>query len=245
MSSLQDFLRNTEHYKDTIVQREFKSKKHIVGLVTFEGKIRVFKRYEPSTKQDMQREYLILSSQPHNVPMPSVYTKDNDNLLLVLQYIPGENLCDLVNSPTVSINEKQRLIKLLAHWFISFHTSLRDEKGYTIRGDPHLRNFLFTDKIWGLDFEESGLGKPEDDIGGLCASILTTDPMFTNEKFHLSQLFIREYERKNNRNLVDINRCIGVALDEISIQRQTQKDILKRYRKEIVTKHIFLQSSLQ
>jgi len=245
MISLQDFLQNTEQYKDTIVQREFKSKKHIVGLVTFEGKIRVFKRYEPNTKIDMQQEYYILSLQPPNIPMPIVYTKDDDNLLLILQYIQGENLCDLINSPTVSIHEKQRLIKLLSQWFVSFHTYFRDEQGYVIRGDPHLRNFLFTDKIWGLDFEESGYGKPEDDIGQLCASILTTDPMFTNDKFHLSQLLIREYERKEKRNLEDINRCIGVALEKISIQRDSQKDILKRYQKEIETNNIFLQTQLQ
>jgi len=36
---------------------------------------------------------------------------------------------------------------------------------FLIRGDSSLRNFMFTDRIWGVDFEESRIGSPVEDIG--------------------------------------------------------------------------------
>jgi len=245
MSTLQEVLQNIKQYEAAVVQREFKSKKHTVGLVTFEEKTYVFKKYFPGYTSNMIQEYTILSAPSTVVTKPRIYKKDDKNHLLILNYIPGENLCDLINDSSVSIEEKQRLVKLLAQWFATFHRFFKNHQGYIIRGDSILRNFLFTDKIWGVDFEESRQGKPEEDISQLCASILTTDPIFTNEKFHLSQLFITQYEQDSLRNLKDINKHIGVVLDKIIIRRKKNRDILKRYQNEIVDKKIFLQTPLR
>ncbi len=245
MSSLQEILENIKKYEAAVVQREFKSKKHTVGLVLFKGKIQVFKRYLPEYFSNMMQEYMILSESSSSVTKPTVLKKDDVHHLLILSYIPGENLCDMMNDPSITFEEKQRLVKLLAQWFVCFHSYFKNHHGCVIRGDSNLRNFLFNDKIWGVDFEESRSGKPEEDISQLCVSLLTTDPVFTNEKFDLAQLFIREYEQESSRNLEDINRYIGCVLDDLMMRRAADKNVLQRYRDEIVNKNIFLQSSIK
>ncbi len=245
MSSLQEILKNIKKYETAVVQQEFKSKKHAVGLVLFKGKTQVFKRYLPEYFSHMLQEYMILSISMPSVTKPIVLKKDDVHHLLILSYIPGVNLCDMINDHSITIEEKLRLVKLLARWFVSFHSYAKNHHGCIIRGDSNLRNFLCNDKIWGVDFEESRSGKPEEDISQLCVSLLTTDPMFTNEKFDLAQLFIKEYEQGISRNLLDINRYIGCALDDLMIRRTANKNVLQRYRDEIVNKNIFLHSSIK
>ena len=87
---------------------------------------------------------------------------------------------------------------LLGQWFTNFHVFFKTTDRFRIRGDSILRNFILTDRIWGVDFEESRTGRPEEDIATMCASILSTDPMFTPEKFELSKIFIKSYNQSMN-----------------------------------------------
>ena len=127
---------------------------------------------------------------------------------------------------------------LLADWFIEFHNFFKKDDQFLIRGDSSLRNFIFTDRIWGVDFEESRIGNPVEDIGGMCASILTTDPMFTKEKLQLCKKFIDSYVEKVPGRILNINDEISYSILEKIQWRPEQEGILREYSKKIREKGI-------
>jgi hypothetical protein len=122
---------------------------------------------------------------------------------------------------------------LLAEWFADFHNYFKTDDQFQIRGDATLRNFILTDRIWGVDFEESRLGKTVEDIAGMCASILTTDPMFTSEKFQLCEIFIETYMKLAPGRIVNVNDEIAYALLEKIQWRPDDEDILRKFSKII------------
>ena len=150
-----------------------------------------------------------------------------------MNYILGENLCDLINNEDTSFDEKKRLVLLLAEWFNDFHNFYKDNNEFKIRGDSTLRNFIFTDRIWGVDFEESRKGNPVEDIAGMCSSILTTDPMFTSEKFNLCKIFIDEYLKLAPGRIININDEIAYSLLEKIQWRPDDEEILRTFSKKI------------
>ena len=122
---------------------------------------------------------------------------------------------------------------LLAEWFVEFHNHFRINNQFRIRGDSILRNFILTDQIWGVDFEESRIGKVVEDIAGMCSSILSTDPMFTYEKFQLCEIFIDSYLKLVPGRIINVNDEIAYALLEKIQYRPGQEDILRKYSKNI------------
>ncbi|MFH1013754.1 MAG: hypothetical protein V1769_04520 [Thermoplasmatota archaeon] len=106
MSALQEILETIKTYETAVVQQEFKSKKHMVGLVLFKGKKLVFKRYLAGYFSHMMQEYLILSISMPSITKPTVLKKDDVHHILILNYIPGVNLCDMMNDPSITIEKK-------------------------------------------------------------------------------------------------------------------------------------------
>jgi tRNA A-37 threonylcarbamoyl transferase component Bud32 len=220
-------------YKKSILQQELKSKKNTVAYVTLKDKPRVLKWFVPGFKKRMQVEYNILKKGSSKLNIPTVFEMDDKNNVLVTSYIIGENLCDVVNNNDTTQNEKQRLMLLLAEWFNDFHNFFKKEKDFTIRGDPSLRNFILTDKIWGVDFEESRTGRPVEDLAGLCASILSTDPMFTKEKFNLCKLLLERYNELAPGRIINANDEIAYALLENIQWRPNDEEVLRKQSKRI------------
>jgi thiamine kinase-like enzyme len=134
----------------------------------------------------------------------------------------------LINDKETTYKEKQRLVTLLSDWFIDFHNFFKTSDQFTIRGDPTLRNFVFTDRIWGVDFEEARPGKAVEDIAGMCASILSTDPMFTKEKYKLCKIFIDSYLEKAPGRIVNINDEIAYSLLEKIQYRPDDEELLRK-----------------
>ena len=181
----------------------------------------------------MNVEYNILKKGSSKLNIPSVYELDNDNNVLLMNYIIGDNLCDLLNSEESSLNEKKRLIILLAEWFNDFHNYFKTEDQFIIHGDATLRNFIFTDRIWGVDFEESRSGKTVEDIAGMCASILSTDPMFTKEKYQLCKIFLESYMDMAPSRIVNINDEISYAILEKIQWRPNKEEFLRKHSQQI------------
>lgn len=233
MREIQDLIKTSRRYKKAILQQTLKSKKNAVAYVTLKDKPRVIKWYVPGFKDRMKNEYSVLKKGSSKLNIPSVYEMDETNNVLITNYIIGENLCDLVNNDDTSKSEKQRLMKLLAKWFYDFHKFFKKDDEFVIHGDPTLRNFIFTDKIWGVDFEETRPGKTVEDIAGICASILTTDPMFTYEKFELCNVFIDSYTELAPGRITSINDEISYALLQKIQWRPDDEEVLRKYSKRI------------
>ena len=233
MKKIEDLVQNVKKYKNATIQKSFKSKKNTVAYVTIKDKPRVLKWYVPGLQKNMQNEYSILKKGSSKLNIPTPFEMDEKNNVIISNYITGENLCDIINNEKTTTGEKQRLMVLLAEWFIDFHNYFKTKEGFCIRGDSTLRNFILTDRVWGVDFEESRQGKIVEDIAGMCASILSTDPMFTSEKFQLCQKFIDEYIKKAPGRILNVNDEIAYALLEKIQWRPTQEETLRKYGKKI------------
>ncbi len=185
----------------------------------------------------MENEYAILKKGFPALSMPSPFDKDMENNVLVMSYILGQNVCDVINDPQTAFEEKEKSSCLLADWFIRFHSFFKTEQSFQIRGDATLRNFIQNKgRIWGVDFEESRIGKPSEDIATLCGSLLSTEPMFTDEKFKLCQIFLDTYRKSAPWTIDNINDEISYALLERIQWRPTDEETLRKYAAKIRSK---------
>ena len=236
MKEIEELISNSEKYKNVTVQKKFYSKKNTVAYVTIDDKPRVLKWFVPGLKRQMKTELNILKKGSSKINIPAIHEMDEENNVIVMSYITGENLCDILNDEKTEFVEKERLIVLLAEWFADFHKFFKLEEDFQIRGDSTLRNFIYNDRIWGVDFEETRIGKPVEDIAVLCASVLTTNPMFTNEKFRLCKLFIEHYSKLAPGRIENINDEIAYSLLEKIQYRPDDEHILRKYSKIIKNK---------
>jgi tRNA A-37 threonylcarbamoyl transferase component Bud32 len=236
MRDIEDLVKSNKKYKNAVIQLQFKSKKNTVAYVTLDNKPRVLKWFVPGKLNQMKAEEKIIKKGSSKLNIPIIHEKDEKNNVLILNYIVGENLCDIINESKTSLNEKERLIVLLAQWFFDFHNHFKKNEEFVIHGDPSLRNFIFTDRIWGVDFEESRIGKPVEDIAGMCASILTTEPMFTSEKFSLCNKFLDSYLTKAPGRITHVSREISYSLLEKIQWRPNDEELFRKYSKLISKK---------
>ncbi len=229
MRDIQELISSVERYQTVLIQKRLTSKKNTVAYVLINGSPRVLKWYVPGLKTNMETEAGVLSRGTAATRTPSLLEKDADNNVLVLGYVAGTNLCDVLNDTNRSQHEKRHIISTLALWFATFHDVFKTADAFRLRGDPSLRNFILKDDktIWGVDFEESHIGNPVDDIAGLCASLLTTDPMFTSEKFEFARHFIASYRSLASWPIENSSQAVSYAVLERIQWRPTQEDELR------------------
>lgn len=230
MRDIRELIENVEKYKTVAVQKRFVSKKNTVAYVVLNGQPRILKWFVPGLKQNMENEYSILKKGFSNLTIPSPFEKDSENNVLVMSYIMGENVCDILNDPQKILDEKIKVVHLLADWFRNFHSFFKSEDGFRLRGDANLKNFILSrGRIWGVDFEESRIGKPSEDLATLCVSLLSSDSMFTDEKFHFCQIFLDAYRKSVQWDVNQINTEISYALLERIQWRPNDEEVLRKY----------------
>lgn len=237
MRDIQTLIDKAEKYKGTLVQKRFDSKKNTVAYVMFNGQPRVLKWFVPGLKQNMDNEYNVLKKGVSDLAIPSPFEKDTDNYVLVMSYIHGNNVCDVLNDPQLSFEEKEKIMHHLADWFVRFHSHFKTEQGFQIRGDAIIRNFIQQKShIYGVDFEESRNGKPSEDLATFCGSLLSTDPMFTDEKFDLCQIVLESYRTSAKWSIDSMSAEISYALLERIQWRPSDEELLRKYATKIRTK---------
>jgi len=241
MRDIKKLIDSVEKYKNVLLQRCFESKKNTVAYVVLNGQPRVLKWYVPGLKQNMNTEYQILKKGFSALPIPSPFEVDTENNVLIMSYIIGQNVCDIINDAQTDFKEKEKVVHLLADWFVRFHTFFKTEEQYRIRGDATLRNFIHNKgRIWGVDFEESRIGTPSEDVATLCSSLLSTDPMFTDEKFMMCHTFLEGYRKSAKWPVEDINAEISYALLERIQWRPNDEKILREYATKIRSKGLLV-----
>ena len=177
--------------KDYQVIKKFKSKKNSVFLLEldsdlWENKKVVVKKYSSSEQNRKQEISVLKKLYKHQLNVPQLYYQGKN--IIVLEYIKGELLIELLFSKEYKANgisgEINLVLNKLADWFFNYYRIMNSNNRLTtILGDVNLRNFIFSQQeIYGFDFESCQKGIFEQDIGRLCAFILTYDPMFTDWK---------------------------------------------------------------
>ena len=240
MRDICDLIKKSDKYKNVLLQKRFESKKNTVAYVLSQGQPRVLKWFVPGLKQNMQIEYSVLMKGHSRLTVPILFEKDETNNVLVLSYIVGKNVCDIINDSAVNFTEKQRITQMIADWLVSFHDLFQTEEGFRIRGDATLKNFLLSNnQIWGVDFEESRPGKPSEDLATLCVSLLTTDPMFTPEKFQLCHIFLDTYRKSSRWTIDSMNEEISYAMLQRIQWRPKDESLLRKYAMNIRTRGLY------
>lgn len=217
-----------------IFGREFKllarlkSKKNRVYLVDNGGETFVLKLYRAPHYRRSVTEHRVLGEARRGglaVPRPLALIK---NKALLMEHIPGENLCDILNRRCLP-----EYADGLAQWFAAFHCRFRRPGGRALlRGDTNLRNFILhpSGGLYGIDFEEAQTGSPLEDIARICSSILNTDPMFTASKAALCRRLIENYSRITGKSNLEaaVTGQIARVLRETSRRRPGQRRYLLR-----------------
>lgn len=121
------------------IKERFKSKKNRVFRIEVDGEDRVLKIF--SSMRRLDREYNVLSLLQDNLSVPSIYEINRKDRFIIMEFLPGENLCDFVN---LKNREKIRVMNRLADWLSDFHSFFKDK--HIIRGDSILRNFIVDKK---------------------------------------------------------------------------------------------------
>ena len=108
--------------------------------------------------------------------------------LLILEYLPGEPLPDLIERGAY---EPQTLARALCDWFAAFYAAIPSAE---LRGDVNGRNFLYDGvKIYGVDFEERCYGPRARDAGRLAAFLTTYHSPDPARQAVLAEAFTQEF----------------------------------------------------
>lgn len=164
------------------------SKRNRVTLVELvhdrERRLAVAKEHASSTAAAAERDRLLhLAAAGLRVPKPYGLRGS----VLYLEQIKGPLLVEAVEQQAPA---PRRWCGPLARWLWQLHSL----EGGPLKGDVNLRNFILgPGGIWGLDFEELPPGRPEVDLGRICAFILTTRPAFVPGRSQMCRLLLEAY----------------------------------------------------
>jgi tRNA A-37 threonylcarbamoyl transferase component Bud32 len=198
---------------------KFQSRKNAVYLVERDGRRLVLKLYENDrwrVEADVLREALTAG-----IAVPE--TVEMRERAILMEFIEGRPANDYL--------ETERMDEMalgVAGWLAGFHTAFRHGDLVRLKSDAIFRNFIVSDRIYGLDFELSRMGRPEEDVGEALAYLLDTDPMFTPEKFRLGMSFIERYEKESGIALQNIEEYVARSLREASEFRRSPEFLIKK-----------------
>jgi tRNA A-37 threonylcarbamoyl transferase component Bud32 len=149
---------------------------------------------------------------------------------ILMDHIEGRTINDLLEE-----NYDTELIMEVAEWLAKFHLSFYNDGEVLLKSDAIFKNFILGERVYGIDFELSRPGRPEEDVGETLSYLLDTNPMFTDEKYRLACKFIKRYEKESGIALHDIENSIAKSLIEAANFRPSQRNIIIKKAKDIQT----------
>ena len=162
-----------------VVIKEFSSKKNNVFLTLINKNEVVVKKFidEINYKNEIHINNILYGEL--NIAKIISFSKNE----IIFDYIKGNTLLELLEIN--QLNEK--IILNLLNWIKVFY-----EKTNLILGDAHLRNFIYNDGIYGVDFEQVKKGEKEVDIASLIIFTLTYNPNFTQYKINIAKIIYQK-----------------------------------------------------
>jgi len=168
-------------------------------------KIRVRKKYRETTLDELIRRKrtliearLLIAAHEKGVPTPIVYDIDKDHYSILMEYIPGTKLRDIVESLPVKLMEK-------IFFEIGYHSGILHENEIC-HGDLTTSNVLFVREREAIFFIDFGLGaftnRLEDagvDVHLFLRSLESAHTSVTKQAF---KAFINGYRRARSQKTV-------------------------------------------
>lgn len=136
-----------------------------------------------------------------------------DNYLF-MEYIPGK----VLNTMVESLDEGFWL-EGLAYWMAQLHGIKKEGKSF-LKLDVNLRNFIWYDnRIYGIDFEETSLGDPREDLADLCFFILTNRPALTIEKDRMVRRLLAAYQSITKTSITEMGKFLIGSRNKAKLRR--------------------------
>lgn len=197
---------------------EFFSRKNRVVKSLRDGRAVVVKTYRRADADVIQKEYSILERcNASGVLAPTPIALEED--AIVMSYVEGSVLSTVLDSCWLRAGhaapapeaDPLRIAESLGRWLHGFHSAFDFDMR---RGDVNMRNFVLGGAgIFGLDFEEASEGDVIDDLGQACATVLSMDPAFTEEKSaFVGRLAGQYFEMTGVDRYDDLGRAVARAL---------------------------------
>lgn len=234
----EDLLRDLG-FTDWRLVKPFRSKKNQVWLLQAEHQQEgtlsiVYKQVEASAGSSEQTKLkqeanLLTGLLGEGVPVPLL--RGVGKACLVMDYLPGMPLCDFLQKQEELAQGEADLsaaaleaLALLTAWLKRFYRAAEKVTGKPlIMEDVNLRNFLMTDGcLYGLDFEDCGVGKQEEEAGKLCAYLYTYDPAATLWKIKAVKKLQSMLQEKLSLDLVSMEAATWQEIRRMEQRRGTQ-----------------------
>lgn len=213
-------------FGDLTVIRKFPSKKNRVYLVDADGKRLILKLF---TSDRCANEFRVLR-QAYDIGIPVPRPVEMRDRAILMEYVVGKTVNEIVET-----EKRYDLVLGVASWLARFHRALIDEEGKVLlKSDAIFKNFIVADRIYGIDFELSRPGNPEEDVGEAISFLLDTYPMFTDDKIRIAHSFIKTYEAESGIKLNDIEDSIAKSLIEAASFRPGQRELLLKKAKDLI-----------
>jgi tRNA A-37 threonylcarbamoyl transferase component Bud32 len=213
--------------------KKFPSKKNRVYLVERDDRRLVLKLYD---NDRCGHEYSILKvSHSEGIAVPE--PMEIRGKAMLMEYVEGTLANDHVNEP-----DMWDVVLDIASWLAVFHSTFRYGGLSLLKSDANFKNFIVADRLYGLDFELSKPGRPEADVGEAIAYLLSTYPVFTDEKFELSRSFIERYKEESAIKPGDTDAFVAASLRQEAEFRRSQREILLKKAEEILSAKPFTRS---
>jgi tRNA A-37 threonylcarbamoyl transferase component Bud32 len=197
------------------ILEEFKSYKNQVHKVkTSANNYYVLKIYENNFKNlnSLTEAVNLKKLDFKGITVPEVFYKsspDDPADYLLLEHVPGITLSHLLEEldwdKDDEINDFKQCLASLGEWMASLH-EIKENNGSFLKGDCNLRNFIWNGKkICGLDFEESTIGDPCQDLGEICFFLLTNSPPLTPLRMEMVDWFLKSYKEFSGTKVRNIS----------------------------------------
>ncbi|HHX24905.1 MAG: hypothetical protein ACOX2A_05300 [Tepidanaerobacteraceae bacterium] len=178
------------------IEKQFQSKKNQVYLINFldsekQNRKCVLKEYR--SLSGFEKELTILEGLKNlYIRVPKIFNRGCNYILM--EYIDGCTLTEFfekMEKDTLPPEECYVVADELCRWLADFYKGVKvitDKQ--LIMKDVNLRNFIVSGSyIYGIDFEDVGEGSCEEDVGKICAFLVTYYPEYTEWKLKLSKYF--------------------------------------------------------
>lgn len=168
----------------------YKSRRNSVSLVQTDAGRFVIKTF--SEEESFQKELQIYSLlQDKTLPCAKVIKAENKTLML--SELPGQNLVQCLEQ------QERTGVPVWEVWdkLVAWLTTFQWQTGFAMT-DVNLRNFLYDEKtktLYGLDFEECGVGSMVIPAARVAAFIRTYKPENTALKQEISQYVLNLFAR--------------------------------------------------
>lgn len=216
--------------KEYVVDNIYKSKKNRVYSIYHPKKNLgyVIKEYSFAEGKSKDIFYLKLLKS-HRLKVPSVLYEGKS--FIIMEKIEGDTLLDIIleyERLDISPNSDEvvKLLNQVVKWLHDLYKILKKKTGKSlIFMDTNFRNFVVSDKIYGVDFEDIIEGEPIEDMGRLCAYLLLYYPENSPWKQSacnvLEGILIESY----GYDSIELQNQIAIQLEIIENRRQLRSSV--------------------